>query len=328
MACMESTATGTKELFDKVVQFLINPANFSGGNQWRLMSPSVFGTGTREVVLMGRGDGRDEIYIGLRIETSVNPRQEDIVLNGYAGFDPHLEWDEQPGAIDHKRLPTIPLAQGVFMNFWISANASRFILIVEMSSQYEGAYLGFMKPVAIDRQYPYPLVVAGSYIQGAKWFSRTAGHSMFINPGSDTYAGIGGYTTTLPGETGEENTSCFRLRRPDGLWRSALNVNRVGQRMGFEKLCIWPYNTCPAETYTVYRKTGEISPLEDNMMFPVKLYESHPVGNVGVLDGVYFIGNRVDLAAKDSVVYKDQIYRVFNNVYMRGDESYFAIAWW
>lgn len=328
MACYEDTATGVKELFDKTVVFLTTPANFTGGNEWDLVYPSVYGSATTEVILKGKGSGKDSIYIGLKIEDSANARQQDIVLNGYAGFDPNLGWEEQPGAINHDKLPIIPMAENVYMSFFVTANSSRIVIVIEMSTQYESAYLGFMKPVAIDRQYPYPLVVAGSYIQGGKWSAYGPGHSAFISPGSDTYAGIGKYTTVLPVETGQEETSPFRLRRPDGRWRSALNINSAGQLMGFEKLCLWPYNTGPKDTYTVYRKVGAVSKLEDNMLFPIKLYESHPVGNVGILDGVYFLGNRTDLAAKDTVIYKDKLHRVFSNVHRRDDDAYFCIEWW
>lgn len=337
MACLESNATGIKELFDKLVNFLTDAGNFANGNQWEMLSPSVLvgqstnpdtgeiNPGTEEVILKGKGGGTDSIYVGMKIERSQH--QQDIVLNGYAGFDQHLEWWEQPGAIWHKKLPIIPLAEDVAMNFWITANTKRFILVVEMSSQYESAYVGLMKPISIERQYAYPLVIAGSYIQGGKWTSRSSGHNAFFNPGSDTYSGIGDYNTALPAENGEENTSSFRLRRPDGTWVSAININNAGKTMGFEHLCLWPYNTNPKETYTVYRKKDEISKLEDNMMYEIKLYESYPVGNIGVLDGAYFVGNRVDLAAKDTIVYKDRTYKVFNNIFRREDDSYVAIEW-
>lgn len=327
MAQLESTATGVKDLFDQVVTFLIDPKNFTAGNEWKMLVPAVLDETVKEVILEGKGDGEDKIYVGMKIENSTHPKQQDIVLNGYAGFDANLGWDEQPGCVYHEKLLVIPLAENVFMNFFVSANTRRFIIIVEMSSQYEGGYIGFMKPVSVKRQYSYPLVVAGSYIQGGKWNARTPGHNMFVNPGSDTYGGVGAYTTLLPAETEEEHTSSFRLRHPDGTWRTALNVNNAGKPACFEKLCLWPCNTRPVETYTVYRKIGEISKLEDNMMYPITLYESHPVGNIGILDGVYFVGNRVDLAAKDTIVYKDKTYKVFNNIFRREDDSYCAIEW-
>jgi hypothetical protein len=44
-------------------------------------------------------------------------------------------------------------------------------------------------------------------------------------------------------------------------------------------------------------------------------------------DGVYWIGNREDLAAKDSIIYNNKTYKVFNNVDRRDNDSYFAIEW-
>lgn len=327
MACINATASTVTELLHNVVGFLVDANNFSSGNQWQLVSPSVISSDTREVILKGVGDGHDEIYIGLKVKQNESyADQEDIILNGYAGYDPGLKWEEQPGAIPHDKLPTIPLAKDILMTYWISANTSRIILIVEMSTQYEGAYLGFMKPAAIERQYPYPLIIGGSYIQDGHWSSFTPGHSLFINPGSDVYGGLGDYKTSSS-DSPNENTSSLRIRRPDGSWRTGLNRNKDNKAMKFEKLCVWPLNVEPVKTLTVYKEKGQESIMEDNMLFPCMLYESFPVGLIGELDGVYWLGNCTDLAAKDSILYKDKILKVFSNVFRRDNDQYFAIEW-
>lgn len=304
MPTYNGTANSVPGLLQGIVSFLTDEANFGVGSEWQLMRPASAGEITDEAILKGVGDGQDAIYIGFKITTGAGAGQQDLVLNGYAGYDPNLSWDEQPGAIYHAKRPTLALVASTFLTYWISANTSRVILVVELSSQYESAYLGYMKPIAVERQYPYPLVIGGSYIEGAIWTNTSPGHSAFTNPGSDTYVGLGDYGSA-DSVSALQDTTSLRVRRPDGAWRSGLNRNKENKAMHFEKLCVWPTNVEPVRTLTVY---DEILTLENVIMYPFLLYESYPVGLIGQLDGVYWIGNREDLSAKDSIVYQDKIY--------------------
>lgn len=324
MAILESTANSTLELVKKVVTFLTDSANFGTGNQWQLLRPVTVADIQDEVILKGVGDGQDEIFVGIKVEPNgASTGQVDVVLNGFGGFDPGLAWNEQPGAISHAQLPTIPLVGNIRTNFWLSANTSRFILVVQLSTQYESAYVGFLQPVAVERQYPYPLAIGGSYIQGKAWSNTSPGHSSFVNPGSDSYSGVGVYGT-LTADNPNENTTSLRIRRPDGVWRSALN-KIVGEKPAmFEKLCVWPQNTEPTNVLTVLDNSLTI---ENVIMFPCLLYETYPAGIIGQFNGVYFIGNREDLSAKDTIIHDGKPYKVFNNVFRRDNDEYFVIEW-
>lgn len=323
MATHNATANSVVELLKGIAEFLTSEAEFGTGNAWQLMRPATIEDITDEVILKGVGDGQDAIFIGLKIKPGTANGQQDIVLNGFAGYDPGLTWEEQPGGINHAKLPTLALVAETYMTYWISANTSRVIIIVELSSQFECAYLGLMKPVAVERQYPYPMVIGGSYVEGGNWTRTGAGHSAFTDPGSDSYVGLGNYGATVT-ENAQEHTTSLRVRRPDGSWRSGLNRNKDNTPMKFEKLCVWPTNTEPIRTLTVYDNSLTI---ENVIMYPFLLYESYPVGLIGQLDGVYWIGNREDLAAKDSIVYNDKVYKVFCNVFRRDNDQYFAIEW-
>ncbi|VBB05566.1 Hypothetical protein LUCI_0776 [Lucifera butyrica] len=323
MATYNGTANNLQELLQGLTVFLTDPAAFGAGNAWQRMRPASTSDIVDEVILKGVGDGQDAIYIGFKIKPGAVSGQQDLVLNGFAGYDSGLTWEEQPGSIYHAKLPTLALVSNTFLTYWVSANTSRVILVVELSSQYESAYLGLMKPVAVERQYPYPLVVGGSYIEGSAWTNNTPGHSAFTNPGSDVYAGLGAYGTHAA-DNSQEDTTSLRVRRPDGSWRSGLNRSNVDKALHFEKLCVWPTNTEPVRTLTVYDKTLTI---ENVIMYPFLLYESYPVGILGQFDGVYWVGNREDLSAKDSIVYNDKVYKVFSNVFRRDNDQYFAIEW-
>lgn len=324
MAKFNGTANSVPELVQGLVGFLTDPAAFGAGNEWKLVTPASTAeiTETSEIILQGVGDGQDTIYVGLKIVPSATTDQVDIVLNGFAGYDAGLTWREQPGGIYHQKLPIIPLVRNTFMTFWVSATTSRFIIIVELSTNYEGAYMGLIKPVAVERQYPYPLLIGGGYIEGGAWTNLSPGHSLFVNPGSDTFAGNAFGANIV--ETEAENTSSLRLRRPDGSWRAAINRSSGDKATHFEHLCVWPTNTEPVQTLTVY---DPVLTLENVILYPFLLYESAPVGLIGQMDGIYWVGNREDLSAKDSIVYQDKTHKVFSNVFRRGNDSYFAIEW-
>ncbi len=312
MACLEFVANNVKDLVKQSVEFLIDPNNFAPGMAWQLIYPAtvqVFANESYdlqsgiggEIILKGVGDGEDEIYIG--IQTKNKGEQTDIRFNGYAGYDAGLEWVEQPGCIYHNTLPIIPLADNTRMTCWLSANSSRFILTVQMSTQYECAYIGFVKTVSVERQYPYPLVIGGSGYDGVGWSSTSDVHSTFINPGGS------GDDTTL------------RIRRPDGTWRAG--QNKGGSPIA-GKLCVWPQNTKPTNVLTVLDNNLTI---ENVIMFPVLLYECDQPGIVGEFDGMYFIGNREDLSSKDTLIHEGKPYKVFNNVHRRDNDEYFAFEW-
>jgi len=296
MAVTSGTVNSVAELLQAVASFLTTADNFSG-NEWQLMQPAVIDSSTKEVILKGVGDGKDEIYVGMQIKNQ-GEDQQNILLNGFAGYDANLEWYEQPGSIYQDCLPCIPLAKDVNLDYWLTASSSRFTLTVQMSNQYESAYLGFMKPIAIERQYTYPLVVGGSAYDGVIWNNHGDAHSAYFKPYMN-----GGY-------------SALCIRRPDGVWE-----------YGGNNLTTWPNNTSPMDTFTVYHK-GESEPTpEDHMLYPIILYEKSPTGMLGELDGVYWIGNRTDLAAKDNVIYNGITYKVFNNIYGRADDAYHVIEW-
>lgn len=298
MATFNGTANSVLDLLKGVISFVTDEANFGAGNAWQLVRPATIDDITSEVILKGVGDGQDDIYIGFMLAAK-SGGQIDIVLNGFAGYDPGLTWREQPGGISQTTFPIIPLMSNTFMTYWVSANTRRIIIVVELSTQYESAYIGLMKPIAIERQYPYPLVIGGSYYEGGLFTDTGTAHTAFVNPG-----------------TGTPNTS-MRIRRPDGSWRSATSLT-LGD------LCVWPTNVSPVRTLTVY---DTVLTLENVIMYPFLLYENNPVGLIGQLDGVFWVGNREDLATKNSIVYQGKVYKIFNNVQRRDNDSYFAIEW-
>lgn len=312
MPCKDFTATNVRSVVVQLLQFLTDTKVFTSGSEWKLCDISTPRDFVDRCIIKGCGDGDDEIYIGIQVrEGSINgdiPGQTDIRFNGYAAYDEALNWYEQPGCIYHSTLPIMPLPEANRLQCWVSANTFRFILVAQESTQYESCYCGLMKPVSVERQYPYPLVIGGSAYDGVKWDSYGNDHSMWTNPG-----GI------------DTNTS-LRLRRADGAWEAGSNKD-ASPITG--TLCVWPQNTQPTHILTVLDNSLTV---ENVIMFPMLLYEcgkevNEPSGIIGEFDGVFFIGNREDISAKDTLVYNGKPYMVFSNVDRRDNDEYFAIEW-
>lgn len=314
MAVYSGSANSVLELVQGVLTFLTDESVFGAGNAWKLLRPSTIAQinaddPTNKIILQGTGDGTECIYLGIKITPLTTIQAINLQFTGFAGYDPYLEFEEQPGILTHNTLPCMPLVDDTFMSYWIVANTRRIIIVVQFSTQYEACYLGFFTPVSISRQYPYPMVLGGSYSGNGLWTSTSAGHSMFFNPGADD---------------GSEVNSALRIRRPDGTWRGGLNKNASFISLPNQNLNVWPTNTDPVRTLTVLDDTLT---LENVIMFPMLMYENNPNGLIGQLDGVFWIGNREDISSKDNIVYDGKVYKVFNNVFRRDSDSYFAIEW-
>ena len=322
MAILNKTAMNVKEMLQSITSFLIDSTNFTTGNAWTLVRPAAIDSDTTEIILKGLGDdGNDEIYVGMKIVDTGN-NQQDILLNGYAGYDENLHWWEQPGCIplktvtiakdgtqspDYTGLPCIPLAKDVKLTYWVTANSSRISIRVKMSYQYEAAYLGFFKPVSIEHQYPYPMAIGGSAYHSISWNDKSSNHSIFLNP----------YIA--------KDYSSLILRLPDGSWKYVGNTDKQNLPSG---LCIYPTDIQPISTFTVLKKpNSDPNILEDNMLYPFLIYQTNPHNILGEFDGLYWVGNLVDLAAEDNTLYKDKTYKIFNNIYNRDNDAYHALEW-
>lgn len=312
MPCIDFAVTTVRDVVIRTLEFLTDDTIWGANEAWKLVDIPTVSDFVDRCIIKGCGDGEDEIFIGIMVrQGGINGDivgQTDIRFNGYAAYDDGLTWYEQPGCIYHRTLPIIPLPEGNRLQCWLTANTSRFILVIQESTQYESCYCGFMKPVAIERQYPYPLIIGGSGYDGVKWDGYGNTHSMWTNPGGS------GIDTTL------------RLRRSDGTWEAGANK---GASPTSGVLCVWPQNTQPTKVLTVLDNSLTV---ENVIMFPMMLYEcgnggTDPSGIVGMYDGVYFIGNREDISAKDTLVYKGKTYMVFSNVDRRDNDEYFAIEW-
>lgn len=142
-------------------------ATFAGANGW------VVKQQTAELLyMMGTGlAGLDEIYCGVQTyEDAANNRYNWNMVgswgwrNGRAlGAHPLSSGDQQAGV--YLWNAAIP--------YWMVANPRRIIVAAKVSTTYQMAHLGLLTPPATDAQYPYPLLIGGTYSGNAYNYSNT-----------------------------------------------------------------------------------------------------------------------------------------------------------
>lgn len=253
----------------------------------------------------GIGDGNDKIYIQARIPDGDN---RTIYLDGLAGYDPLLYYFEQPGSIqqtlfsdgeDEVDQPIFTVTGDERFYYWIYANTYRIVGVARMSIVYESFHMGFLNPVASERQYPYPMYVCGNgSAKGGLWpFNRTGS---FVFP---------------------VNNSGW-LRRADGAWRefSADSPNPDPFSLG----TVFPYNAHNEFLIPNYKKEEAI--IQDNfLLIPVMLQTNAPIDVNGLIRDVYWVSGTRDVAAEQILVYNGENYMIFDTKQERGSNTYFCI---
>ena len=293
--------TGCAELFNILDSFL----QTSG---WERVYSLVDSNNTRYVCIWcSEGDGHDKIYIQGRLDTKDNSR---IVLDGIAGFDKTLEFWEQPGSIqqwnkcDYKtysksKIPVLTLVNSEKFYYWIFVNEFRVVVVARLSTVYESCYLGFLKPFASERQYAYPMYVAGSgVLNGHKFNENVQGSFVYPSDGS-------GY-----------------LRKSDGNWEElsvrypTVNPQEIGT--------LFPYNTNNKDLITNYKEYDAIA--QDNfLLFPIFVQLTDTTGVQGLMYDIYWVSGARDLDAERIFTYNNESYIVFDTKDYRGANTYFCV---
>lgn len=285
-------------------------------------------TAISEVIWRGKGRGTDKIYIGMK--TQIEGTESHIFLNGFAGYDPELQWDDQPGGITKSDInntyPTIPHKFLNRFRYWISANSQRVVFAIKVSTQYESGYLGLFNPVDSERQYPYPMYIAGSGTKTISWQSTSLrGRGSVCLPTSVEPA-TNVYTVTYPSQNVGSNFSTARVRRSDGEWRGITSVegNPLLGRP-FAQATLFPYNTGNEKMLALYKHRNDTTTPVNYLLLPILIEENYPHGILGALDGVYFISGTRDIGIEQTLIIGNKRYMVFDTLNLRNPNSYFAM---
>ena len=255
----------------------------------------------------GEGDGNDKIYIQAKIYDD-DPKS--IAIDSMAGFDPLLYYFEQPGSLQQwlksdgetkVNQPCISVLENELMYYWLFADSYRLIGVYRMSIQYESFYVGFLNPIASERQYPYPMYVCGdASLLGNKWPSNPSGSFVF-----------------------PYQKSGF-VRRVDGTWREF--VTKPLEPDPYSVGTVFPYNTHNKKLIPNYKGKSDSSIIQDNfLMLPIILQTTDPIDMLGLLRGVYWVSGTRDLAAEQTFECEGVSYIAFDTKQHRDNNSYFCI---
>ena len=160
-------------------------------------------------------------------------------------------------------------------------------------------YLGFLNPISSERQYPYPMYVAGNNVVGATgWPSNVTPSFVFPTKGSGW------------------------LRRADGVWRmfeAPYSANISPNSLG----ALFPYDC--NNTSLVPNYTEEVTMDVDFLLMPIILHTNNPIDLNGLFINAYWISGTRDVATEQLVVIDGKQYMIFDAGQSRGNNSYFCI---
>lgn len=258
----------------------------------------------------GIGDGNDKIYLQAKIPIA---QGQNMLLDSMVGLDTNLEYFEQPGSIQqwmksygyndsgtpvYVNQPSFTVTADEKFAYWIFADMYHVVVVARMSIVYESMYMGFLNPIASERQFPYPMYVCGNGVGNIGWPSNQTGSFVFPVSGQGM------------------------LRRADGTWRSfdASVPNPSPTSQG----TLFPYNAHNLYLVPNYH-SGDVVDQDNFLLIPIMLQTNNPVDINGLLRDVYWISGTRDVASEQILTYQNEQYIVFDTKQYRGSNTYFAI---
>lgn len=272
---------------------------------------SRYDYGTQKKVYTGVGKGTDKIYLQIWYEKKDDVLGDRLMFDGPAGFDRNLAWYEQPGGLMQQleaetcdpsglQVPAHIITPDERFFYWMFCDTYRLVIVTRHSTVYESSYIGFVNPIASERQYPYPMYLCGNGVaNGPKWKNNETGAFVFPD-------GNSGW-----------------LRLIDGVWRAfaASKDEPSPSSTG----TVFPYTAHNKKLIPNYKEQDAIN--QDNfLLIPIILQTNNPVMMCGYLRGCYWISGTRDIDTERILVFDGKQYLVFDTKDLRSSNSYFAIA--
>jgi hypothetical protein len=267
-------------------------------------------------------DGNAEILVGAHPFCNAGAGWYNWRLQGYTGHSgATVDFFAHPGAIGdptkHQHGPMLTLWNQP-MTYWLWANGRRVVVVAQVGSTYQAAYLGLILPFASPGQWPYPLAIGGSLAfydepnsDLTSLMYSYSGKERSNFPMSRVYA-----TTWLAGYDGE---SKLRLRTPDGTWLGFHGNNEYTAYPGtFCTNTIWPY---------AYGFSNLKANLDGSVpVHPVMLHRKwNPVNSYGLLDDVFAVSGAAGINAESEISIGYDRYRAFPDGNRNGAMDFFAV---
>lgn len=314
MSVATGTATDYDDLLDRLVTFLTTDATLTGlGQNWTKLADTAVGyTNSHgdavvyEVYLKAPGLSTTEaIYVQLQAFNSSG--YWNWRMRGATGYNSGQPWASQPGA-----------SPDTFLSLWNAsipytfiANGQRVVVIAQVGTVFESAYLGKFLPYGQPSQYPYPLFIGGtSIVHNTLASDVTGNHSAFFDP-----------------------TTAY-VYWVDGSWQAFQNVSAagLGTNPDYTGRQVWPYIYGGAATEPTWMQpnldgTYPLFPTRLEMYsstFPATGSTTPPANALGELDGVFFVPG-VSITSGTTITISGVTYLVLQNCFRTAENSFAAI---
>ncbi|MBS9781846.1 MAG: hypothetical protein KGV56_05060 [Gammaproteobacteria bacterium] len=290
MAYETGTASDYQDLQNRIVTFVTTNSDLVANNQnWELLKQD----GTSCYLKAPGLSGTESIYCGLDVISNATNDYYNMLLYGSRGFVANEPLSAQPFSGRH-----VILLWNKSIKYWLIANGQRLIIVAKISTNYEMAYVGKIFPYATPKQYPYPLLIAGTGSKTTlRWDSNEDHHTSLQSP----YGGSDGATGRLYLNDGESALTTSSYRSSSEI---CINPNKRSY-----KNIIVQQNT--DGTYT---------------LIPFVLYSDKDGGNIlGEIDGIYWVTGHNN--ASENIITIDNVdYLVVQNTFRTGWQDYCAVA--
>jgi hypothetical protein len=328
MAYEIGTADNHKDLLNRLRLFITDPTreitSGSGileldpmptGEWWATerWNTDFDGSGGYELIVNGPGSsGADEIFVGIQTYEDFGDDYYNWKMFGATGFVSGQTAQLQPGATQGCWPKMLMWNQP--MDYWFIGNGRRFVVITKVSSVYEMMYLGFCLPYGLPTQFPYPLVIGGSfcYNNTPRYSDTSAYHRGFASPYGNSPGDV------CSGSADVDTLHFATLKALSGTNWIKFN-NRSSLTTFGNTNIVWPYVS------SYYQYSGGDDPpynmaanaLRENLdgsypVFPLVLIQSYPNNNImGELQGCFFVPGFGGIAAEDTFTIGSDTYITF-----------------
>jgi hypothetical protein len=299
LAYTTGTATDYLDLLSKLNTYLV-----AQGWTQKATSSSSYALGSdtvdAEYYWMAPGlSGTEQIYINARAYHNTAGNYYNWEMRGAQGYLGSNPFDSQPGTSGATYL----YLQNSSIPYTFIVNGQRVIVIAQVSTVYETAYLGKILPYGTPGQYPYPVFIGGSGYDQSRRFSDTSGvhHGFF-------------------------DASMAYLCQPGGAWTLAANYNSGGNGAtsgGGIMVNIGPW-------YIQGSNSTRLNYLTQNLdgsysVMPGMLVESSPAQLLGEFDGVGFVTGYSN-GATNTITIGGTSWFVVPDTFRSSADNYAAIA--
>lgn len=284
---IQATATGFQDFLDKLKAGLT-------ANNWTNLR-DVTASSSRELYF--KNNATDTV-IGFKEISGTG--YSNLILNSCLSYSGSLDFYNQPGSVPNNPFNTVLISSkmpvlglnDVAMNYWLFIDDDRVVIVVNISSVYNAAYLGRCYQIGTPEQYPHPLFVGGNCRNQTQQTSDiNSDNTNFMNERSGNYGS--------------------KIRTPDGQW---LEVPRAS------------YNGSDTTT------TGRIFPPKEPNQLKTSggTYETFDFTVFSITSTLAKLKDVIWIAANDlttgsEITTEDGTYVIFNDVFRTTAADYFAV---